>query len=232
MSRLPAVKGDSQSDRDACEAERGGRSGDCVVNVLHGKPSAEKLPHPVAQVGQGDNPENKEGQRDKIVDWGHSCDSTRDHASCSSLSQGEFFLLALAERTTTQSVRCSLLRGARTLFQEVSPGRPPIDDTAALSAITSMMQSGTPKAIAIDTVGRRLGMSTRTLSRKLAAEGTTFRRVLDEARCQLATALLHDRGLSVADIAFFLQYSEAAAFHRSFRRWTGLTPRGFREGVH
>ncbi len=80
-------------------------------------------------------------------------------------------------------------------------------------------------------VGRRLAMSTRTLSRRLASEQTTFRKVLDEARCQLATAFLHDRSLSVADVAFFLQYSEPAAFHRSFKRWTGKTPRAYRNAA-
>jgi AraC-like DNA-binding protein len=81
----------------------------------------------------------------------------------------------------------------------------------------------TPAAVA-----ERLRVSTRTLSRRLAEEHTSFRHVLDEARCQFATALLHDHSLSVADIAFFLQYSEPTAFHRSFKRWTGQTPRSFR----
>lgn len=79
-----------------------------------------------------------------------------------------------------------------------------------------------------DAIARRLDMSARTLSRRLAQEHTSFRHILDEARCQFATALLHDRTLSVSDIAFFLQYSEPAAFHRSFKRWTGQTPLGFR----
>jgi AraC-like DNA-binding protein len=80
-------------------------------------------------------------------------------------------------------------------------------------------------------VARTLQISTRTLSRRLAEEQTSFRNILDEARCQLATALLHDRSLSVGDIAFFLQYSEPAAFHRSFKRWTGQTPRRFRRAL-
>ena len=84
----------------------------------------------------------------------------------------------------------------------------------------------TPAAVA-----RALDVSTRTLSRRLAAEGTSFRHILDQARCELAMALLHDGSLSVGDIAFFLQYSEPAAFHRSFRRWTGQTPRAFRQGL-
>ena len=45
---------------------------------------------------------------------------------------------------------------------------------------------------------------------------------------RFACALLQDRSLSVGDIAFFLQYSEAAAFHRAFRRWTGQAPGDFR----
>jgi AraC-like DNA-binding protein len=57
----------------------------------------------------------------------------------------------------------------------------------------------------------------------------SFRQILDEVRRDFARALLQDRSLNIGDIAFFLQYSEPAAFHRSFRRWTGRTPQAFRE---
>ena len=86
-------------------------------------------------------------------------------------------------------------------------------------------------AITPGDVASTLGVSTRTLSRRLAEEHTSFRHLLDSARAELAMALLHDRSLSIGDIAFFLQYSEPAAFHRSFKRWTGRTPRAFREGA-
>jgi AraC-like DNA-binding protein len=79
-----------------------------------------------------------------------------------------------------------------------------------------------------DIVSKALAVSRRTLSRRLAEEGTSFRNLLDDVRREFACALLHDRGLSVADVAFFLQYSEPAAFNRSFRRWTGSTPSEFR----
>jgi AraC-like DNA-binding protein len=81
------------------------------------------------------------------------------------------------------------------------------------------------------TVARALAVSRRTLSRKLADEGTSFRDILDSVRRESACALLHDHTLSVADVAFFLQYSEPAAFHRAFRRWTDQTPRDFRTAV-
>jgi AraC-like DNA-binding protein len=79
-----------------------------------------------------------------------------------------------------------------------------------------------------ETVARALAVSRRTLSRRLADEGTSFRNILDDVRRDFSCALLQDRSLSVADVAFFLEYSEPAAFNRSFRRWTGQTPRAFR----
>ncbi len=80
-----------------------------------------------------------------------------------------------------------------------------------------------------ETVARALAVSRRTLSRHLADEGASFRNILDDVRREFACALLQDRSLSIGDVAFFLQYSEPAAFNRSFRRWTGRTPRAFRQ---
>ena len=81
----------------------------------------------------------------------------------------------------------------------------------------------------IDAAATTLAVSRRTLARRLADEHTSFRQILDDVRRDFARALLRDRSLSSADIAFFLQYSEPAAFHRSFRRWTGHTPQSFRD---
>ena len=77
-------------------------------------------------------------------------------------------------------------------------------------------------------VARALAVSRRTLSRRLAGEGTSFRALLNDVRREFACALLQDHSLSVGDVAFFLQYSEPAAFHRAFRRWTGQAPGDFR----
>jgi AraC-like DNA-binding protein len=82
--------------------------------------------------------------------------------------------------------------------------------------------------LARDGVAHALAVSRRTLSRRLAEEGTTFTAIFDDVRREFACGLLLDQTLSVADIAFFLQYSEPAAFHRSFRRWTNQTPVAFR----
>jgi AraC-like DNA-binding protein len=81
--------------------------------------------------------------------------------------------------------------------------------------------------LTLETVATTLAVSRRTLTRRLAEDGVSFRQILDEVRRDFAYTLLQDRSLSIGDIAFFLQFSEPAAFHRSFRRWTGRSPRAF-----
>jgi AraC-like DNA-binding protein len=77
-------------------------------------------------------------------------------------------------------------------------------------------------------VARRLGLSRRTLSRSLAAEGVTFTRILEELRATLARHYLMDRELPVTEIAWLLGYREIGSFTHAFRRWTGISPSQFR----
>jgi AraC-like DNA-binding protein len=78
-------------------------------------------------------------------------------------------------------------------------------------------------------VAREIGMSARTLRRRLAAECKTFRGVLDALRRDLALRHLRDKGRTVEEIAFGLGFSDAANFRHAFRRWTNSVPRrGFK----
>jgi AraC-like DNA-binding protein len=77
-------------------------------------------------------------------------------------------------------------------------------------------------------ISRRLGMSSRTLARALLAEGATFSGVLETLRQSLAKRYLHDRDLPIAKIAWLLGYSQISSFTHAFARWTGLTPKAFR----
>jgi AraC-like DNA-binding protein len=77
-------------------------------------------------------------------------------------------------------------------------------------------------------VARALGMSPRTLSRRLAGDGTTFFKVLQELRKSLAVNYLRDSNLVLAEIAFLLGYSGLSSFSDAFKRWTGKTPGLFR----
>jgi AraC-like DNA-binding protein len=76
---------------------------------------------------------------------------------------------------------------------------------------------------------RVLGVSLRTLQRQLMDQGLSFRAILDELRREQAELLLFDPSLSVFEVAQRLGFVEQASFTRAFRRWTGVTPRRWRE---
>lgn len=80
----------------------------------------------------------------------------------------------------------------------------------------------------IDAVARRLGLSVRSLQRRLQLEGTSFAALVDEVRAGLARDYLRDRRLGIGEVAHRLGFSEPSAFSRAFRRWTGQSPRAFR----
>jgi AraC-like DNA-binding protein len=77
-------------------------------------------------------------------------------------------------------------------------------------------------------VARALGVGARTLQRHLGAEGVSFRDALDRVRETLARRHLASPGVTVDEVSFLLGFSEPSAFHRSFKRWTGLTPQAYR----
>jgi AraC-like DNA-binding protein len=93
------------------------------------------------------------------------------------------------------------------------------------SAITEHLPSGnlTSAAAAAD-----LHMSPRSLQRKLVAEGTTYRTLVDAVRQELAESYLAGGDFTLTEISYLLGFSSPAAFSRAFKRWTGLSPQAFR----
>jgi len=90
------------------------------------------------------------------------------------------------------------------------------------NAIAPVLPHGKARATEM---ARRLGMSQRTLARRLAAEGLTFVGILAELRADLAKQYLNDKDLAISEIAWLLGYHEVGAFTNAFKRWTGKTPR-------
>jgi AraC-like DNA-binding protein len=82
--------------------------------------------------------------------------------------------------------------------------------------------------VGAEPVARELGMSTRTLSRCLAALGTNFDEVADGLRSRLARGYLAHREFTPKEVAYLLGFSEPAAFSRAFKRWTGVPPSAWR----
>ncbi|WP_264212652.1 AraC family transcriptional regulator [Leisingera thetidis] len=92
-------------------------------------------------------------------------------------------------------------------------------------AVSARLSSG---SATLGNVAADLGMSPRTLSRKLAQAGTSYFTILEELRKALAVRYLRESGLALAEIAFLLGYSGLSSFSEAFRRWTGQSPGHFR----
>ncbi|SFM81455.1 AraC family transcriptional regulator [Marinobacter pelagius] len=81
-----------------------------------------------------------------------------------------------------------------------------------------------------DLVAEDLGLTSRTLQRKLSQEGVSYQRLLDEVRQQMAEDYLRNTDMAIPDIALRLGYSETTSFHRKFKAVVGKTPGEFRRG--
>jgi AraC-like DNA-binding protein len=82
-----------------------------------------------------------------------------------------------------------------------------------------------------DEVAKLLSMHRRTFNRRLKAEGTTFKDLLNEVRFEAACQLLDTGNIPITQIAVSLGYAETSAFSRAFRRWSGTTPVERRRGA-
>jgi len=78
-------------------------------------------------------------------------------------------------------------------------------------------------------VARELHMSSRTLQRRLQESGSSFQRVLDEARHQMARYYLRNSVLELNEAAYLLGYEDASSFARAFRGWEGVPPSHWRD---
>ena len=99
---------------------------------------------------------------------------------------------------------------------------------AVRQAIAELIAQGEPKR---ERVAEKLGMSARTLERRLKEHGVAYRDLVNGMRRQFALDYLRDRERTVTEVAFLLGYSEVSPFNRAFKRWTGSTPMEYRAGV-
>lgn len=96
--------------------------------------------------------------------------------------------------------------------------------------VTQLIQEALPSGIpSIAQVGEHMGMSNRTLTRRLSETGVSFRDLIQQTQEDLAKDLLKDPSRGVAEIAFQTGFSEQSAFNRAFKRWTGLSPLDYRK---
>ena len=87
------------------------------------------------------------------------------------------------------------------------------------------LSGGIPK---LSTVAKSLGMSARTMQRKLSEDDAVFQDLVDQARRELAERLLRTTSYPLVEIAFLTGFAEQSGFTRAFKRWAGETPRSYR----
>jgi AraC-like DNA-binding protein len=93
------------------------------------------------------------------------------------------------------------------------------------NAITPLLPHGKAQ---LGAVAQTLGVSRRTLARRLAAEGVSFGEILSQLRSDLATHYLSDPNLPISEIAWLLGYQGVSAFSHGYKRWTGMNPKKIR----
>jgi len=109
---------------------------------------------------------------------------------------------------------------------EIEPQTPLSDQVKIL--IKRRIASGRPD---VADVARELGMSERTLQRRIADQSESYRSLLDQARQELGRELLSDAQNGIDEIAFLLGFQDSSSFYRAFRAWEGVTPAEWK-GLH
>jgi len=96
---------------------------------------------------------------------------------------------------------------------------------------TVLLQGLAIGRVSAEEVARHLGLSVRTLHRRLQDHQCAFRDLLDQLRYDRARHYLEQPQHSLAEVAFMLGYTEQSAFQHAFKRWTGMTPGQYKLGI-
>jgi AraC-like DNA-binding protein len=92
-----------------------------------------------------------------------------------------------------------------------------------------LVQLGSVQRTDMSAVARSLGLSARSLRRRLAAEGKSYNAVVNEALAITAKHFLRNKQLTIQEAAYEMGFADTSTFHRAFKRWTGMTPTEVRE---
>ena len=104
----------------------------------------------------------------------------------------------------------------------------PQNFTSSLTKVINSYSNFCDSFFDIETISEIIGIKPRTLQRRLAQEGKTYSRLIDEIRFTTAIPLLKETDIKLIDIAFDLGYSDPAHFTRAFHRWMGISPSSYR----
>jgi len=102
-------------------------------------------------------------------------------------------------------------------------------ETTPVTRMMAFLEGAPSLTVSLSDVAAELGYSERGLRRQLERSGTSYRKLVDQVREQRARALLSGSKQPIKSIAGTLGFESSSNFARSFKRWTGLTPKAFRD---
>lgn len=183
--------------------------------------TATATPQVVSEVGLS-NP-RRSGHRDLAAIYGCPV----------SLGAGDTYLrfsdaaLASPIRNADPQLLHHLTSYADILLERIRPTAATLSEVVQRHLLHGMA-NGRPS---VATVASTLGLSERTLNRRLSDEGTSFRALVSQSQLKLARAFLGDPNLSLAETAHLCGFSDQSSFSQAYRRWTGTTPKTDRKSL-
>jgi AraC-like DNA-binding protein len=136
---------------------------------------------------------------------------------------------------SSRHLDAALIRGEQQLneFLNLAPYHLVIEPFASIMSITHRIrkiigEDFRQEMPSFDELTDLLGMSARTLRRRLEKEGTSYQRIKDTSRRDVAISLLSVDRMTVSEVAERVGFSDPSAFHRSFKKWTGQSPGSYR----
>jgi AraC-like DNA-binding protein len=114
-----------------------------------------------------------------------------------------------------------------TVYELILSEKKPASTSAAIKSLVGLdFEQGMPT---FSEIAAKLHMSESSLRRRLLAEKTSYQILKDELRCASAIEHLSNSKIKINDLSYLLGYTEPSSFVRSFRNWTGMTPKMYRE---
>lgn len=148
---------------------------------------------------------------------------TSDTSECVLYDDGSVQLQVDPPTTQVVVLRCSTRRTT------IEPATTPPPSTDISVSLPRLMQRDLVRTWRVDEAAKALALSSRQLQRRLTEAGTSFSETLQRTRVEAAHAMMHNRGLSLTEIAFCTGFSDLAHFSRLFKRTLEVTPSALRD---
>ena len=159
----------------------------------------------------------------------HSILKTMPHlAGADAVLDAEYCAIAIPVELLSRPIAQRHGNGIMAFADDDAAAMPPPPEGFTESVLEIISTHFRDRYPTIDTVAESIGLQKRTFQRRLAAEGLTYRDLIDHYRFETAKRLITEGRVSVTDVAAELEYNDTGSFSRAFQRWAGVSPRSYR----